>query len=214
MNTFDVLIIGGGAAGMSCALVLGSAKSKPFATDKNIGIILHQKTSALTSGLFNNVLGLKTGTTGKEILEDGKKQLAKNYPHVIQLEKEKVVKIEGKAGNFTVITNKNEYKAKTVVVAVGPSNLFNIEGLNQYVEPHQKLPPAKGRVQLKNTDHIVTESIYVAGVLAGWRSQFSIACGSGASVATDILTAWNDNNPAMVNDSVPIPNPSQREGKK
>lgn len=31
---FDVLIIGGGVSGISCALVLGSAKNKPFATDK------------------------------------------------------------------------------------------------------------------------------------------------------------------------------------
>jgi L-2-hydroxyglutarate oxidase LhgO len=31
---YDVLIIGGGVSGMSCALILGSAKSKPFAADK------------------------------------------------------------------------------------------------------------------------------------------------------------------------------------
>ncbi len=202
MNTFDVLIIGGGAAGMSCALVLGSSKNKPFAADKTIGIIIHQKTSALASGLFNNVLGLKSGTIGKEILVDGKKQLAETYPDVIQLEKEKVIKINGEVGNFTIITNKNNYQAKMIVVAVGPSNLFNIEGLHQYVEPHQKLPPAKERVQLKNSDHIVIEGIYVIGVLAGWRSQFAIACGSGASVATDILTSWNNGNPTMIHDSV------------
>jgi hypothetical protein len=34
----------------------------------------------------------------------------------------------------------------------------------------------------------VAEGIYVAGTLAGWRSQLSIAAGSGAAVATDILT--------------------------
>jgi hypothetical protein len=37
----------------------------------------------------------------------------------------------------------------------------------------------------------VAEGIYVAGTLAGWRSQLSIAAGSGA-VATDILTLWNN----------------------
>ena len=39
---YNVLIIGGGAAGMSCALVLGSANNKPFAADKKIAIIAHQ----------------------------------------------------------------------------------------------------------------------------------------------------------------------------
>lgn len=199
---FDVLIIGGGAAGMSCALVLGSAKSKPFAADKNIGIIMHQKTSALASGLFNNVLGMKPGTTGKEILENGKKQLVESFPHVVQIEKEKVTKIEGEEGNFKVFTNKNTYQAKTIVVAIGPSNMFNIEGLMQFVESHQNLPAAKERIQLKNTNHKVTDGIYVAGVLAGWRSQFSIATGSGAHVATDILTAWNNGNHTMIHDVI------------
>ena len=202
MNRFDVLIIGGGAAGMSCALVLGSAKKKPFAVDKSIGIVMHQKASALQNGLFNNVLGLKPGTVGKEILENGKKQLSETYPHVVQIEKEKVTEVKGESGDFTVMTNKNQYQANTIVVAVGPSNLFNIEGLNQYVEPHQKLPAVKQRIQLKNNDHIVSENIYVAGILAGWRSQFAIAAGSGASVATDILTQWNNGNPAMVHDEI------------
>ena len=205
MKTFDVLIIGGGAAGMSTALVLGSARNKPFASDKKIGIIIHQKTSALASGLFNNVLGLEAGTTGKEILENGKKQLAETYPDITQIEKEKAIRIDGVAGNFTITTNKDKYEASAIVVAVGPSNLFNIEGLMQYVEPHQKLPVAKERIQLKNINHQVTDGIYVAGVLAGWRSQFAIACGSGASVATDILTQWNDGKPAMVHDSVSKP---------
>ncbi len=72
----------------------------------------------------------------------------------------------------------------------------------QYIEPHKKLPPQKERIQLKNNDHLVDENIYVAGVLAGHRSQFAIACGSGASVATDILTSWNGGNHSMVHDEV------------
>lgn len=199
---FDVLIIGGGAAGMSCALVLGSAKNKPFATNRTIGIIMHQKASALQNGLFNNALGIKPGTTGIELLEGGKKQLAEMYPHVKQIEKEKVISISQEDDTISVITNKNSYQAKTIVVAVGPSNMFNIDGLMQYVEPHKKLPPQKERIQLKNIDYLVTDNIYVAGVLAGLRSQFAIACGSGASVATDILSAWNDGNHTMIHDKI------------
>ena len=41
---YDVLIIGGGAAGLSCALVLGSAQAKDYAKNKTIGIVTHQKT--------------------------------------------------------------------------------------------------------------------------------------------------------------------------
>lgn len=199
---FDILIIGGGAAGMSCALVLGSAKNKPFVTDKHIGIFMHQKTSALTNGLFNNVLGIKTGTTGKEILENGKIQLTQNYPHLVQIENEKVLSVEGRSGNFTIITNKNSYKTKMLVVAVGPSNLFNIEGLKEYVEPHSKIPAVKQRIQLKNKEQLVVEGIYVAGILAGLPSQFSVAAGSGALVATDILTKWNNGILAVAHDSV------------
>ena len=44
--------------------------------------------------------------------------------------------------------------------------------------------------------------LYVAGSLAGWRSQFAIACGSGAQVATDILTLWNGGEDVKVHDKV------------
>ena len=199
---YDVLIIGGGAAGMSCALVLGSGRIKPFASDKKIGIIMHQKSSALESGLFNNVLGISSGTTGKEILENGKIHLAEVYPDVHQIEKEKVLKIVHHQDYSEVITNKNKYLSKIVIIAIGPSNLFRIEGLMQYVEPHKNLPVQKERIQLKNTNHKVTDNIYVAGVLAGWRSQFAIATGSGAQVATDILTLWNNGNTTMVHDTM------------
>ena len=85
-------------------------------------------------------------------------------------------------------------------MAVGPSNLFNIDGLMNYVEPHQILPAAKQRIQLKNNNHKVSEGIYVAGVLAGWISQFAIATGSGTQVATDILSKWNNGNPTMIHE--------------
>ena len=188
---------------MSCALVLGSAKNKPFASDKKIGIIMHQRASALDGALFNNVLGIAPGTTGKQLLEMGRAQLAETYPHVVQIEKEKAWKVEKTDSGFIVFTNKSSYLAKILVVALGPSNLFNIEGLNQYLMPHPNLPAHKQRVQLRNTNHLVAENIYVAGVLAGWRSQFATAAGSGAHVATDILTLWNGGLTAMVHDSEP-----------
>ncbi|HEX8562790.1 MAG TPA: FAD-dependent oxidoreductase [Flavobacterium sp.] len=199
---FDLLILGGGVAGMSCALVLGSARKKHFVADKKIGIFTHQKGSSLQNALFNNAYGIPAGTLGSDLLTNSLSQLSNLYPHVVQLPNEKVLKVEGEFPEFTVITNKASYKTKCLVVAVGYANTFCIEGLMQYVEPHQKTVPEKQRIQLRNVDHKVAEGIYVAGNLAGWRSQLSIAAGSGAAVATDILSLWNEGMHSQSHDKV------------
>ena len=72
---YSALIIGGGVAGMQCALVLGSAKKKAFATDKQIGILLHQKASQLQNALFNNVLRPSIWNLGSIILSKEKNNL-------------------------------------------------------------------------------------------------------------------------------------------
>jgi hypothetical protein len=75
----------------------------------------------------------------------------------------------------------------------------------QDVIAHKKAIPEKSRIQLVNDDHKVADGIYVAGNLAGWRSQLSIAAGSGAVVATDILTLWNGGNQSQSHDKIPKP---------
>jgi len=199
---YDVLILGGGAAGMSCALVLGSAQNKPFGKDRKVGIVLHQRASALDRAVFYNALGVEPGLKGIDILQKGAEQLSKYYPKVELITKEKVLDIQENNRLFTVKTNKNSYQAKKVVIAIGPSNLNQFEGMKSYIIPHKKIEAVKERIQLKNTDHLVKKDLYVAGVLAGHRSQFAIACGSGAAVATDILTEWNDGKHTMIHDAI------------
>lgn len=199
---FDVLIIGGGVSGISCALVLGSAKNKTFVHDKKIGIFVHQKTSSLQEALFNNAYGIPQGKLGSDLLLESLQQLDNLYPHVIQIAAEKVLKVDGEFPNFTVITNKNSYQTKNIVVAIGYSNTFAIEGLMEYVIPHKKSIIEKQRIQLKNEDHKVADGMYVVGTLAGWRSQLAIASGSGAAVATDILTLWNNGISSQSHDAV------------
>jgi hypothetical protein len=199
---FDVLIIGGGVSGVSAAIIFGSAKEKSFMVDKKIGIIAHQKASSLQNALFNNAYGIAPGTLGRNLLNSSLEHLQNLYPQILQIEGEKVVRISGEFGNFSITTNKNTYHSKLIMIGIGAGNPFTIEGLENYIIPHKKSAPEKNRIQLENNDHLVTEGIYVIGTLAGHRSQLVIAAGSGASAATDVLTLWNDGKPVQIHDSV------------
>ena len=198
----DVLIIGGGVSGMQCALILGSAKKKTFAAHKKIGIIMHQRASHLENALFNNVLGLSPKTLGKDILFEGKEQIATLYPHISQIENEKILSIKEIKGIYTIESNKNSYQSKILVIALNYSKPFTVDGLNEFIIPHKKADPRKDRIQLKNDNFLIKKGLYCCGTIAGLPSQFAIAAGSGASVATDILTLWNDNTPTKVHDKV------------
>ena len=197
-----MLIVGAGAAGLSCALILGSAKEKSYAQNKKVGIILHQKSSHLSSAVINNALGITPGTRGSKILSQGSAHLGELYPAVVQIDKEKVRDIIPANEGYKVETNKNSYTAKVVVVAVGYTDLLKMGGLEKYIIPHKKSPASKNRIQLINEDHLVASGLYVAGTLAGHRSQYAIACGSGAAVATDILTLWNNGEHTKVHDKL------------
>jgi thioredoxin reductase len=199
---FDTIIIGAGAAGLSCALILGSGLKKPFAEGKKVALITHQKSSHLQNALFNNVLGLKPGTLGKDLLEDGLTQLSNLYPEVLQIDKEKAEQVIETESGYTIVTNRKTYTTKRVVIAVGYTNLLTISGLENYVKPHPKAAIEKDRIWLENTDHLIKHNLYVAGTLAGWRSQFAIASGSGAHVGTDILTLWNNGKHTKVHDKI------------
>lgn len=199
---FDVLIIGGGVAGVSAALLLGSAVKKPYAENKKIGIITHQRASYLQTGIYNNVYGIKPGTLGSDLLRESLEQLTELYPHVEQIEKEKVTAIAKNDFGYLITTNKNEYQAKIVVITTNSNNPMTIEGLEEFVIPHEKAAPSKNRIQLKNTENLVTEGLYVAGTLAGCRSQLNIAAGSGANAAAEILTLWNNGEFAQVHDAI------------
>ncbi|MBD3862811.1 FAD-dependent oxidoreductase [Olleya marilimosa] len=199
---FDTIIIGAGAAGLSCALILGSGLKKPFAEGKKVALITHQKSSHLQNALFNNVLGLKPGTLGKDLLEDGLTQLSNLYPEVLQIDKEKAEQVIETESGYSIVTNRKTYTTKRVVIAVGYTNLLTISGLENYVKPHPKAAIEKDRIWLENTDHLIKHNLYVAGTLAGWRSQFAIASGSGAHVGTDILTLWNNGKHTKVHDKI------------
>ncbi|MFV9483707.1 FAD-dependent oxidoreductase [Christiangramia sp. ASW11-125] len=199
---YDVLIVGAGVAGISCALVLGSALEKPYAVNRKVGILLQYKSSHLNSALLNNAFGIAPGTNGRELLETSILHLEKLYPAVELIPKEKAKEIVSLSEGFQLTSTKNVYTSERLVIATGYTSPVRIKGLEKYVIPHKKAKAEKERIQLKNVDHLVTKGLYVAGTLAGWRSQYSIAAGSGAAVATDILTEWNNGEHSKIHDKL------------
>ncbi len=201
MNKYDVIIIGGGAAGLSCALTLASSKGKfPWAEDRRF-LVIDNNSSDLLKAMLNNVPGVKQETLGRELLKSIKEQI-KSYGNV-DIVNDRVVFARGERGNFVVETeNEQRFEGDYLVLATG-FHEFNIDGLELEVIPNQKAP-RPGKIMIKtDSEGRVRDGLYVAGLLAGVSSMFTAAAGSGVQVACNIMEEWAG-KPVVIHD-VPEP---------
>lgn len=120
---FDVIIIGAGPAGISTSLYTKRANLKTM--------IIYQNNSTLEKAeLIENYYGFSKGITGNDLYNEGINQ-AKNLG--VELRKEEVINIKMNENGFEVITDKNEYKTKNVVLATGnKKNVPKIKGIQEF----------------------------------------------------------------------------------
>ena len=198
MAKYDVLIIGGGVAGITCALTLSSVENKfPWAKDRKY-LIIDENNSDLLQAKLYNVPGVRQGALGEEVIRDMRKQL--DMFKSIEILDDIVVRAEGSLNNFSVTTKSGKsFLADRLVLATG-MHKFDIEGLNVEVLPHDKVMKPK-KIKIKNKDLKVREGLYVAGLVAGSKTMFAIAAGDGAKVACDIFEEWTGKF-AVAHDSV------------
>jgi thioredoxin-disulfide reductase len=121
-NLYDSIIIGASAAGMSAGIYLKRQKLNFLILAKDIG------GEMALSGIIENYPGFPL-TNGVELTKKFKEHLEK---YGIEPVMEEVIKIE-KENVFKVVTSKNEYLSKTVIIATGSNpKKLNVPGEKEF----------------------------------------------------------------------------------
>ncbi len=187
MEKYNIIIIGGGVSGLSCAITLGSAGSKlDVASDKKI-LVIDAGESHLNKAQLYNVAGITEGTKGPELLDFMVKQ-AKSYKNVTLLSGT-VVSVTGTKDDFTITTKSDDTFYADIVVFANGMQTIDVKGIDDLVVDHMRAP-RPGMVMIKNDNGKISDGKYVTGCAAGVSSMFSTAAGYGAQTATDIISTW------------------------
>jgi thioredoxin-disulfide reductase len=121
-NLYDSIVIGASAAGMTAGIYLKRQKLNFLILAKDIG------GEMALSGIIENYPGFPL-TNGVELTQKFKEHLEK---YGIEPVMEGVVKIE-KENFFKVITSKNEYLSKTIIIATGSNpKKLNVPGEKEF----------------------------------------------------------------------------------
>ena len=182
---YDVIIVGGGASGLACALTLASSRGRGWSwAEGRTYLVFDTGESDLHKAYLKNVPGVQP-MTGTQLLEVIREQI-KDWGGV-EFSNEKVVEIKKDGEVYKVYTETGkEYSAKYVVLAGGFKE-FSIKGLELEVVENPK-SPKPGRVMIKHRDFEVMPNLFVVGTLAGLSSHFTSCAGSGVEVAIEILS--------------------------
>jgi thioredoxin reductase (NADPH) len=157
---YDCVIVGGGIAGLQCAIQLGRYMYKVLVIDSGDG------RSTLCRS-YHNVLGYPSGVSGEYLRSVGEKQ-AKQYG--VEFLLEKVEGVQKKEDVFYVTThNGEERKAKRLLIATG---------VMDRIPPIPELYPCLG------------QSVYICPDCDGYeiKDQECIVIGSGNVGANAALT--------------------------
>jgi thioredoxin reductase (NADPH) len=124
---YDVVIIGGGPAGLTAGLYSSRAMLKTLLIEKGL-----PGGQVATTEFIENYPGFEEGITGAELSVKMETQAKKFGLEILQTTAQDIF-LQEKIKKVVVSDNQQEYNAKSVILATGAHpKLLNIEGENQY----------------------------------------------------------------------------------
>ena len=120
--TREVIVIGGGIAGLSAAIYLGRAQRDALVIDSGHSM-------AKWEPVVGNYLGFPEGVPGEDLLKFGRQQAER---HDVRFAVDEIEKIECDKGDFILRGKKGGYRAKRLLLATGIFHLPpEIPGVNE-----------------------------------------------------------------------------------
>ncbi|GLO64576.1 MULTISPECIES: NAD(P)/FAD-dependent oxidoreductase [Oceanobacillus] len=177
----DSIVIGGGPAGLSAALVLGRAGKRAvvFDDDNPRNKVTHESHSFLT----------RDGIHPSELKELGKQDILK-YP-TVSMEMQRVNEIHREKNHFQLITEKGDlYQTKKVLLATGLKDVFpKVKGLDKFYGSSLFSCPFCDGWEMRNQALVVISdnknaAFQMGKKLSNWSKDI-IVCTNGNQVLTE-----------------------------
>ncbi|MBA3762301.1 MAG: NAD(P)/FAD-dependent oxidoreductase [Chthoniobacterales bacterium] len=108
-RTREVIVIGGGIAGLSAAIYLGRAQRDTLVIDSGHSM-------AKWEPVVGNYLGFPEGVSGEDLLKFGRQQAEH---HHVRFASDRIEEIQREDGDFVLRGKKQSYRAKRLLLATG-----------------------------------------------------------------------------------------------
>jgi thioredoxin reductase (NADPH) len=108
-NTREVIVIGGGIAGLSAAIYLGRAQRDTLVIDSG-------RSMAKWEPLVENYLGFPKGVAGEKLLKNGRRQAKK---HEVLFADDEIKRVASRGSVFVLKGKRRTYRTKRLLLATG-----------------------------------------------------------------------------------------------